>query len=81
MRFYICLLSTGGGLTKAECDSVNGDLKDGLCYSKSGNFHDNHPSHNPGIQREQQYNPGKDQYLTEKYRIQDIPSNQRPWNP
>jgi hypothetical protein len=36
---------------------------------------------NPPIRYEQQYNPGKDQYLTEKYRMQDIPSNQRPWNP
>ena len=36
---------------------------------------------NPPIRYEQQYNPGKDQYLTEKYRMQDIPQNQRPWNP
>jgi hypothetical protein len=36
---------------------------------------------NPPIRYEQQYNPGKDQYLTEKYRMQDIPSNLRPWNP
>ena len=33
------------------------------------------------IRNEQQYNPYKDQYLTDKYQMQNIPSNLRPWNP
>jgi hypothetical protein len=70
------------GLTEAECTSINGNLIDGRCLTKSSNYPDNYPSHNPAIQNEQQYNPGKDQYLTEKYQnYQNIPPSQRPWNP
>ncbi len=39
-------------------------------------------SDNPPIRHEQQYNPGKDQYLTQKYpSYQNMPPSQRPWNP
>jgi len=39
-------------------------------------------SDNPPIRHEQQYNPGKDQYLTQKNpSYQNMPPSQRPWNP
>jgi hypothetical protein len=39
-------------------------------------------SDNPAIRHEQQYNPGKDQYLTQNNpSYQNIPPSQRPWNP
>ena len=64
------------GLTEAECTSINGNLIDGRCLTKSSNYPDNYPSHNPAIRHEPIPNPGRDQYLQEKYGY--IPLQYRP---
>ena len=64
------------GLTEAECTSLNGNLIDGRCLTKSSNYPDNYPSHNPAIRHEPIPNPGRDQYLQEKYGY--IPPQYRP---
>ena len=64
------------GLTEAECTSINGNLIDGRCLTKSSNYPDNYPSHNPAIRHEPIPNPGRDQYLQEKYGY--IPPQYRP---
>ena len=69
------------GLTEAECTSINGNLIDGRCLTKSGKLAGlessvTTPSHNPAIRHEPIPNPGRDQYLQEKYGY--IPPQYRP---
>jgi hypothetical protein len=78
-------------LTETECNGLGGVYgEDRSCQYRTGMSDtqykkylesQKHHQDNPAIRNEQQYNPGKDQYLTDKYQMQNIPQNQRPWNP